>query len=71
VDEAAAKVGALDNQTAADVLLGGSAAAGVKFRRYMLVRTLMSVLTGALVWATAALTGLTARARMGGHRLLR
>ncbi len=33
-------------------------ATAVKFRRYMLVRTLMSVITGVLVWAFAALAGL-------------
>ncbi|MDP4004134.1 AI-2E family transporter [Methylobacterium sp. NEAU K] len=39
-------------------LLAGCARTGVKLRRFMLVRTLMSLMTGALVSAFVAITGL-------------
>jgi AI-2 transport protein TqsA len=58
VDDARAKVAALQNRDAARVVLDGSAAMASRFRRYMLVRTLMSVMTGVLVWAFATLMGL-------------
>jgi predicted PurR-regulated permease PerM len=40
------------------VLLDGSAAIALKFRRYMLIRTVMSLATGILVWALATSSGL-------------
>jgi predicted PurR-regulated permease PerM len=58
VDDADRKVRAMRNQEAARVLCDGTAATAAKFRRYMLVRTLMSVITGLLVWAFASLAGL-------------
>jgi AI-2 transport protein TqsA len=58
VDDARAKVAALQNRDAARVVLDGSAAMASRFRRYMLVRTLMSVMTGVLIWAFATLMGL-------------
>ncbi len=58
VDGSARKIGALPNRNAARILLAGGAETAQKFRRYMVVRTLMSLLTGALVWAFAALFGL-------------
>jgi predicted PurR-regulated permease PerM len=58
VEATAQKIGALPNRDAARILLAGTAQAAGKIRRYMLVRTLMSVLTGALVWAFAVLFGL-------------
>jgi predicted PurR-regulated permease PerM len=42
----------------ARVLLDGSAATAIKFRKYMLVRTQMSAVTGLLVGAFAWITGL-------------
>jgi AI-2 transport protein TqsA len=39
-------------------VLRASADIASKFRKYMLVRTVMSVLTGAVVWAVALLAGL-------------
>jgi predicted PurR-regulated permease PerM len=59
VDVTARKIRALDSPAARAVLLQGSVATAAKFRRYMVVRTQMSVLTGALVWAIAALSGLS------------
>ena len=41
------KIERLDNPTAARVLLDGSAATAAKFRRYLVVRTQMSAVTGA------------------------
>ncbi len=58
VDDIRRKVQALGNRDAARVLLQGSAATAVKFRKYLLVRTQMSVLTGLLVGIFAWITGL-------------
>jgi predicted PurR-regulated permease PerM len=65
VDDAARKVHALKNREAARVLLEGSVATARKLRGYLAVRTLMSIATGALVWAFAALTGLQFAAEWG------
>jgi AI-2 transport protein TqsA len=58
LDDVRRRVEALDNGTAARVLLDGSAATAAKLRKYMLVRSLMSVMTGLFVGAFAAATGL-------------
>jgi predicted PurR-regulated permease PerM len=58
VDGTARKIEALPNRTAVRVLSGGSAQTAARIRRYMAVRTLMSVLTGALVWMFAVAFGL-------------
>ena len=58
VDDIRRNVEALDNREAARVLLNGSAATAEKLRRYMLVRTLMSAMTGVFVGAFAWLSGL-------------
>jgi predicted PurR-regulated permease PerM len=55
----------MENKTAARVVAHGTVAAAEKLRRYMLVRTLMSVLTGLLVWAFAAAIGLNYAAEWG------
>lgn len=49
VDDVRRKIDALRNREAARVLLNGSTATAAKFRKYMLVRTQMSVITGLLV----------------------
>jgi predicted PurR-regulated permease PerM len=46
------------NRAAGELLLRGSMATAAKIRRYMLVRTLMSVITGLLVWIFARSVGL-------------
>ena len=58
VDDMRRKIEALDNREAARVLLDGSVATAEKFRKYMLVRTQMSALTGLLVGVFAWITGL-------------
>jgi AI-2 transport protein TqsA len=58
VDDMRLKVEAIHNREAARVLLQGSAVSAAKFRRYMLVRTQMSAITGLLVGAFAWLAGL-------------
>ena len=58
VEGTARKIDTLPNRRIARVLLAGSEETAVKIRRYMVVRTLMSVLTGALVWAFAVIVGL-------------
>lgn len=58
VDDMRRKIELLDNRDLARVLLDGSAATAAKFRRYMLVRTQMSAITGLLVGIFAWITGL-------------
>jgi len=58
VDELKRRLMTLQNQDSARLLLAGSRAIAEKFRRYMLIRTMMSLVTGVLVWALAALFGL-------------
>jgi AI-2 transport protein TqsA len=58
VDTIRRKIEALDNRAAAQAVLDGSAATAAKFRKYILVRTQMSVVTGLLVGGFAWITGL-------------
>lgn len=50
---------------AARVLIDGTASTAAKFRRYMLVRTVMSLATGLMVWVLASATGLRFAAEWG------
>jgi predicted PurR-regulated permease PerM len=52
------KLRGMGNRQIGDVLLQGSVATASKIRRYMIVRTWMSVITGLLVWAFAKAVGL-------------
>ncbi|GGE31551.1 hypothetical protein GCM10007276_05930 [Agaricicola taiwanensis] len=65
VDDFGRKLQAMRNRDAGAVLFRGSAATASKIRRYMLVRTLMSVITGLLVWGFAKLVGLPLAAEWG------
>jgi AI-2 transport protein TqsA len=65
VDDVHRKIEALDNREAARVLLDGSTATAIKCRKYMLVRTQMSAMTGLLVGAFAWITGLQFAAEWG------
>jgi AI-2 transport protein TqsA len=65
VDTIAAKLRAPETGEFGRVLLSGATETAAKFRRYMLVRSLMSVMTGALVWGFAALVGLPLAAEWG------
>lgn len=47
----------LSDETASFLISAGALTAS-KFRRYMLIRTIMSVATGAMVWVLAAMSGL-------------
>jgi len=58
VDEVRHKIEALDNRELARVLLDGSAVTAARFRKYMLVRTQMSLLTGSFVGAFVWVAGL-------------
>ncbi len=58
VDAAVLKLRSMKNQEAGRVLLIGGARTAAKFRRYLLVRSLMSVVTGVLVWGFISLCGL-------------
>jgi AI-2 transport protein TqsA len=58
VDDMRRKIDALDNREAARVLLDGSSASAARFRKYILVRTQMSAMTGLLVGVFAWITGL-------------
>jgi predicted PurR-regulated permease PerM len=53
-----AKIAALMSSDAARVLIDGSRTTAERFRRYMMIRTWMSLATGVTVWAIAALSGL-------------
>ena len=65
VEDIGRRIWSMENREAARILLDGSLATAAKFRRYMLVRTLMSLMTGALVWAFATFTGLPLAAEWG------
>jgi AI-2 transport protein TqsA len=65
VDDAAGRLRALKNAEPSRILLACCAKTAAKFRRYMLVRTLMSVTTGLLVWAFAYVAGLQLAAEWG------
>ncbi len=58
VDDAARRLRGMKNPEAGRVLLAGGFRTAVKFRRYLLVRSLMSVVTGILVWGFIHLCGL-------------
>jgi predicted PurR-regulated permease PerM len=58
VDDVRRKVEALENHETARILLDGSAATAAKLRKYVLVRTQMSALTGVFVGAFAWISGL-------------
>jgi AI-2 transport protein TqsA len=57
-DDIGGKIRALDDRETARLLLDGSAATAIKFRKYMMVRTQMGAVTGLLVGALAWITGL-------------
>lgn len=58
VDDFGRKLKGMRNHAAGALLLQGSMETAAKIRRYMLVRTLMSVITGVLVWLFARAVGL-------------
>src|SRR5207302_223573 len=58
VEDIRRKVEALDNHVARRVLIDGCTATAAKFRKYMLVRTQMSAITGLLVGIFVWITGL-------------
>ena len=58
IDDIRRRIDRLENRTAARVLLDGSTATASKFRKYLLVRTQMSIVTGLLVGLFAGVTGL-------------
>jgi predicted PurR-regulated permease PerM len=58
VDVVGRKVLALENRDAARILTDATAATAEKFRKYMIVRTQMSLVTGLLVWGLAWAVGL-------------
>jgi AI-2 transport protein TqsA len=65
VGEIRRKIEAFNNPEVSRVLVNGSAATAIKFRKYLLVRTLMSALTGLLVGVFALATGLQFAAEWG------
>jgi predicted PurR-regulated permease PerM len=58
VEDIRRRIELLGNREAARVLLDGSAATAARFRKYLLVRTQMSAMTGLLVGVFAWITGL-------------
>jgi AI-2 transport protein TqsA len=65
VDDAERRVRVMENRHAAHVLLEGCAKTAAKFRKYLVIRTQMSVVTGVLVWALASAAGLQLAAEWG------
>lgn len=65
VDDVCLKLRSWRHGRLGEVLLVGGAKTAIKLRRYMLVRTLMSAVTGLLVWAFAWLAGLPLAAEWG------
>lgn len=65
VDDFRRKLEGMKKREVAAVLLGGSATTASKLRRYMLVRTAMSVVTGLLVWGFASVVALPLAAEWG------
>lgn len=58
VEDFERRIRSLRNRTASAVLLQGSQKTAAKIRRYMVIRTIMSVVTGLLVWLFARAVGL-------------
>ncbi|MGD9803250.1 MAG: AI-2E family transporter [Hyphomicrobiaceae bacterium] len=58
VDDFKRKLIELKDREAARVMLSASTTIASKFRRYMLIRTVMSLSTGFMVWALASASGL-------------
>ncbi|MCW3473483.1 AI-2E family transporter [Limobrevibacterium gyesilva] len=65
VDDMARRIRAIESPIDARVLMDGATQTAIKLRKYMLVRTVMSVITGVLVWLFARLTGLQFAAEWG------
>ncbi len=58
VDDATRRLSGMANQQVGRVLLDGCYMTAVRLRRYILVRSMMSVVTGVLVWGFISLFGL-------------
>jgi predicted PurR-regulated permease PerM len=58
VDAARRNIAGLKNQAAARSLLKAGAEIAAKFQKYMLVRSVMSLLTGTVIWLVALVAGL-------------
>jgi predicted PurR-regulated permease PerM len=65
VDDAKRRIEGLKNREVARVLLEGCVMTAAKLRHYLLIRTLMSIVTGLLVYALASLAGLQLTAEWG------
>ena len=65
VDVVARKLETMKNQAVGQALLTGAGEIAVKLRRYMAVRSFVSVATGVLVWGFAYLAGLQLAAEWG------
>ena len=65
LDEARRKLQAFCARETAEALIKGSAATAAKLRKYVVVRTEMSIITGVLVWALTWLAGLQLAAEWG------
>ena len=65
VDDAKRRIQTLENREAARVVLEGSTRTAARFRKYLLIRSQMSIATGVLVWTLASLAGLHLAAEWG------
>lgn len=58
VDDIRRKIAAMENREAARILIDGTRTIARKYRKHLVVRTMMSALTGLLVWVFARIVGL-------------
>jgi AI-2 transport protein TqsA len=65
VDAAAARLRNMNDRVFGRVVLAGCTETSAKFRRYLVVRSLMSIITGVLVWAFIWLLGLPLASEWG------
>jgi len=65
VEDFERRIARMDSQLARELLLNGSRQTAQKLRRYMAIRTVMSIATGLLVWLFALFVGLPLAAEWG------
>jgi predicted PurR-regulated permease PerM len=65
VDDAKQRIQTLENREAARIMLEGSTKVAARFRKYLAIRSLMSIATGVLVGVLASLVGMQFSAEWG------
>src|SRR5262249_32890047 len=65
VDDAKQRIQRLENREAAQIVLKGSTIVASRLRKYLVIRSKMSIATGVLVWVLASLVGMQLSAEWG------